>query len=118
MGITADDYKRVVNRMLYLEEQLKIWEANEEMRRNILRDVATRLEHLQEDFNTRNVQYTQLLDFYNGIKELSYATGDEWTFIWSRHNSGVLGSFVWSEDEDALPKTFHSEEDATPVPED
>src|SRR5688572_15141612 len=129
MGITADDYKKVVNRNLYLEDtisQLRLANSMEQqLRKEVLNvndqlvadrdEYLTNLQHTAEDLEIRNAQYRQLLDFYHNIRELSTATNTEtaeWTLYWQRKQyNGTLGKFEWNEDDQALPITFRADED-------
>lgn len=106
MGITADDYKRVVNRMLYLEEQIRSREQHEEFQQSFLKDLLTKLTDMTEGYNIRTAQYEKLLDFYITIREASHcvnAESAEWVLYWRTASSCTSGRIEWREDENALP---------------
>lgn len=103
MGITADDYKRVVNRNLLLEDKLTQAEKVVEFRNELTRNLLAKLDQLREDLDIRTAQYKQLLAFYNDVRERAVCDDNTFTLTWTNPNDGLVDTFKWDEDEDGLP---------------
>jgi len=112
MGITTDDYKRVVNKMLAQEEALEFLQKSLLYKQTYadnlveqLTKLGTKLAHAEEDLAIRQAQYEKLLAFYHDVRERSQpANGHDDTWILTYENeSGMPDTYSWEEVEDGLP---------------